>query len=490
MAHFAEKIRGILSPDGENLRTDSRHVGPGDIFVAIKGCSVDGHDHVKASLEKGASLAICEREIPGLSAEEKDRVMQVADTRAALGEIAREAFGDPSSSLSVYGVTGTNGKSTTVFLIESVLNSAGRGCGLISTVYNKVRADELRISEMTTPDILSVNRMLKEMVGDGKVAASLEISSHALDQKRVWGVSLDAAVFTNITSEHLDYHKDMAQYLSAKAKIFDNLKADGFAVLNTDDPLIRKLSDSLNIPRIVTFGMLGPAEVSCSGVCISPRGTEFDLIIAGEEKTHISTPLIGNHNVYNMLAASAALYKNGISPGEIKNGLETARPVPGRLDPVVSDAPFTVFVDYAHTPNALENVLGCLKGMAGKKLICVFGCGGDRDKTKRPVMGKIAAGVCDKVIITSDNPRTEDADSILSDIQKGVLDKNNYSIIRDRYEAIDEALKAAEEGDIVVIAGKGHEDYQIVGKKKIHFDDREAASQILERLGYSRARGT
>ena len=485
MTAAIDRIKEIVSSGGGNLRTDSRDVVPGDVFVAIKGYSADGHDHVRSSLEKGASLAVCAHEIPGLSAEQKSRVMVVGDTRTALGEIAKDVFGDPSSALSVYGVTGTNGKSTTVFLIESILCSAGRPCGMVSTVYNKVEGEALRKARMTTPDILSMNRMLQGMVADGKESASIEISSHALDQKRVWGISLDAAVFTNITPEHLDYHKDMGEYLSAKAKIFDQLKPDGVAVLNTDDPLIRELASSLKAPRSVSFGMRAGAEVTCSGVSVSPHGTEFEIIIPGEKKTRISSLLVGRHNVYNMMGASAALYKSGLTPGEIKNGLEKAKPVPGRLDPVVSGAPFRVFVDYAHTPNALENVLGCLRPMAGRKLICVFGCGGDRDRTKRPVMGKIASDICDNVILTSDNPRTEEPDAILSQIQKGVPDKTNYSIIKNRYDAIAEALKTAKEGDVVIIAGKGHEDYQIIGDKVTHFDDKETASEILHGLGFS-----
>jgi UDP-N-acetylmuramoyl-L-alanyl-D-glutamate--2,6-diaminopimelate ligase len=483
MAAVTDEIKKMISSGAENLSDDSRRIRPGDVFVAVRGYSADGHDYVTASLEKGASLAVCEHEVPGIPSEYKEKIVIVKDTRQALADIVKEVFGDPSSEISVYGVTGTNGKSTTVFLVESVLVTAGSPCGMISTVYNKVKGSSLVRSSMTTPGIIEVNRMLREMVSDGKQAASVEISSHALHQNRVREVSLDAAVFTNITPEHLDYHGDMSSYLDAKTRIFDLLKPGGVAALNNDDPLVRGLLSSLRPKRLITFGTLAGSDVTCSNILCSPDGTECDLILPGGYKTRLASPLVGCHNVYNMLAAAAALYGTGMGPDKIKDGLEKARPVPGRLEAVVSNAPFRVFVDYAHTPDALGNVLGCLRPMTGGDLICVFGCGGDRDSSKRPVMGKIASKICDRLILTSDNPRTEDADKILAEIQKGVPAEGNYSIIKDRREAIFEALSSAGRGDIVVIAGKGHEDRQIIGDEAVHFDDREVAREILHGLG-------
>lgn len=484
MASVNDEIKKMICPGGGNLRDDSRRVKPGDVFVAVKGGAADGHDYVAASLEKGASLAVCEHHMPGIPHEHKKKVVIVKDTRMALADMAKEFFGDPSSEILVYGVTGTNGKSTTVFLIESVLENAGRHCGIISTVYNKVKGDSLERSVMTTPGIIEVNRMLREMVSDGKRAASLEISSHALHQKRVRGVSLDAAVFTNITPEHLDYHGNMVSYLAAKTGIFDLVKPGGVVALNADAPLIRGLVSSLGTMRLITFGAMPGADITCSKVFCNAEGSEFDLIFPRGDKTRLASPLIGRHNVYNMLAAAAALYGTGLGAEEIKNGLEKARPVPGRLEAVLSNAPFRVFVDYAHTPDALGNVLGCLRTMTGRNLICVFGCGGDRDRSKRPVMGETASKICNRLILTSDNPRTEDEEKILEEIEKGVSANANYSIIKDRREAISEALSSAVEGDIVVIAGKGHEDSQIIGDKAISFDDREVAGDILNGLGF------
>ncbi len=475
--------KGLLS--GANVRTDSRQVRRGDVFVAVKGAEQDGHGYIKEAFGKGASYVLCQRRVDGLAGDEVERTVVVPDTREAIAKIAKKVFDDPSGSLMVYGVTGTNGKTTTVFLIDGILNNAGRPSGLVSTVFAKTSGKDLVRSTMTTPDAISLNRMLAEMVKNGKKAAVIEMSSHALDQKRTWGIMLESAVFTNITPEHLDYHGDMATYLIDKSKIFNNLKPGGAPVLNADDPMVAGIMETMKFSRVVTFGIKEKdADVRAEGVELSSEGTGFDLVVSGEGSVHIRTVFIGEHNIYNMLAASAALLNDGIGLDGIKLGLEAARPVPGRLDAVASAAPFRVFVDYAHTPNALENVLRCTRFLAKNRLICVFGCGGDRDRTKRPVMGKIAADICDRVILTSDNPRTEDPGSILRQIEKGVLNKSNYSIIPQRREAIREALKAAKDGDIVVIAGKGHEDYQIVGDKVLHFDDKEVAGEILRDMGY------
>ncbi|MFC1479890.1 UDP-N-acetylmuramoyl-L-alanyl-D-glutamate--2,6-diaminopimelate ligase [Candidatus Omnitrophota bacterium] len=471
--------------DRDKTKTDSREVKPGDIFVAIRGAAHDGHDYVRDALKKGAQCVLCEHEVSGLEEEDRDKIMVFEDTRIALANIAKHIFADPSNSLSVYGVTGTNGKTTTVFLIDGILNNAARPAGLVSTVFTKVSGDVLERASITTPDSITLNRLLAEMVSSGKQAAAVEMSSHALDQKRVWGIELDSAVFTNITPEHLDYHGDMSRYLKDKSKIFQDLKPNGTGVLNRDDPMVISLAKTIDVPRLVTFGMGDNADISSRNVRLSIEGTEFDLVAGKLGSTHVCSRLIGKHNVYNILAAVAALSGSGLSLDEIGEGLERAQAVPGRLDAVCAQAPFKVFVDYAHTPDALKNVLLCLGSLATGKLICVFGCGGDRDRTKRPVMGKIATGICDRVILTSDNPRTEDPQEILRQIEKGVLKKNNYSIIERRGDPIREALTTAGEGDIVIIAGKGHEDYQITGDSRTHFEDKEAAGEVLRELGYS-----
>ncbi|MGB2601933.1 MAG: UDP-N-acetylmuramoyl-L-alanyl-D-glutamate--2,6-diaminopimelate ligase [Candidatus Omnitrophota bacterium] len=467
-----------------NIKTDSRRVNSGDVFVAIKGTANDGHDYVAEALAKGAAFVLCNRDVQGLSETDRGRILFVKDTREALGDTASRVYGDPSGELKVYGVTGTNGKTSTIFLIDGILNKMGKPSGLISTVFTKTADDSIVRSSMTTPDVLSLNRLLSEMVAGWKQAAAVEVSSHALDQKRIWGVKLDSAVFTNITPEHLDYHRDMVTYLSDKSRIFEYLKPGGIGVLNRDDPMVIGLKDKIDLPHLVTFGLGEEADVRADNIILSAEGAEFDLVTKDIGTAHVKTPLIGRHNVYNILAAITALVNSGLNADDMARGIEYASPVPGRLEAIDSAAPFRTFVDYAHTPNALENVLGCLRCLARDRLICVFGCGGDRDKTKRPVMGQIAADICDMVIITSDNPRTEDPMDIISDIEKGVLNKSNYSIMGQRQDAIREALGTAKDGDIVVIAGKGHEDYQIIGDRVTHFDDREVAREVLKELGY------
>lgn len=468
----------------DNITIDSKKVRPGSVFVAIRGTSCDGNQYVKEALAKGAAGVICDRKIEGLSEAEAKKVLLVPDSREALALAAKNVFEDPSSRLETYGITGTNGKTTTVFLVDSILNAAGRKCGFLSTVFNNTGGSEMKRSSMTTADIISLNRMLYEMVSTDRKAAVVEISSHALDQERIGGITLNAAVFTNITPEHLDYHKDMDDYLRAKAKIFTKLKPGGIAALNEDDPMVISLRGKINVPGLVTFGLGKTATVSARDIKLLSNRTEFELVVEGMGKIDINTPLIGRHNVYNIMGAAAALFSSGIDLALIKKGVEKVRRVPGRLDAVVSRAPFGVYVDYAHTPNALENVLKALRPLTSKRLICVFGCGGDRDRTKRPVMGKIATDLCDHVIITSDNPRTERPEAIIKEVQKGVPDKSNYSIIEPREEAIRKALETAESGDIVIIAGKGHEDHQVIGDKVTHFDDKEVAANVLSDLGY------
>ena len=467
----------------ERIKTDSREILPGDIFVAIKGTMHDGHDNVNEVIDKGALCAVCDKGTPGGYPHMRDKIVEVEDTKKALGYMAMKVYGDPSDVIPVYGVTGTNGKTTTVFLIDSILEFGGIKSGLISTVCLKVGSEKEK-ANMTTPDVMSINRHLSRIVSTGGEAAVIEISSHALSQKRSYGIKLASAVFTNITPEHLDYHENMENYLRDKVEIFDSLAAGGNAVVNIDDPLIKAAVEDLDLPGVITFGLSKDSDVRVENLMLSSFSSEFDLYLKDKGIVHIKTGMIGRHNVYNIMAAAGALLSSDLSLEVIKGGIEKAASVPGRLENVNSNAPFRVLVDYAHTPNALESVINCLKPLTNGDLICVFGCGGDRDKLKRPVMGSIATKLCDKVVMTSDNPRSEDPASILNEIEKGVSNKNNYSIMEKRYEAIEMALKTAEEGDVVLIAGKGHEDYQIIGDDVLHFDDREVAREILTKLGY------
>jgi len=476
------------------VKADSRIIQEGDVFVAIKGTTQDGHDHIREAIRKGAGTIVCEHIPEGLAGQGKDcrgsihrtqnRFIVVDDTRKALGSIAKRVFNDPSKKMKVYGVTGTNGKTTTAFLIRNALNAAGIRSGLVSTVFTVTENDTRSRSAMTTPDALTLNRLLSDMSANKKEAAVIEISSHALAQERVYGLGLDSAIFCNISPEHLDFHTNMDVYLKDKSRIFGLLKPGGAGVINADDPVVSGITASADIPFLVSFGISHSADVRGENIRSMPGGTEFDINTCDHGRFHIKTGLIGIHNVYNMLGATASLLFSGISINSVKRGLEDVLPIPGRLESIQSRAPFRVFVDYAHTPNALENVLKCLRDLTEGRLICVFGCGGDRDWTKRPVMGQIAANICDHVILTSDNPRKEDPEEILSQIEKGVLGKNNYSIITVREQAIHKSLEMAAEGDVVIIAGKGHEDYQIIGEDVIHFDDKEVARLLLNAKGY------
>ncbi len=477
-------IERALSEGGAGLRDDSRKVLPGDIFVAVKGNSFDGHERIDEAFERGAIAVVCERGGFPESHPRRADILSVEDSRKALGSLARKFFRDPSGELIVFGVTGTNGKSTTVSIIESVFNAMGIPCGMTGTVFNRVKGDALERSDMTTQGVLRLNGMLREMVDDGKKAAAVEVSSHALDQDRVFGIGFDGAVFTNLTPEHLDYHGDMDAYLKAKAKIAGHLKPGGVLAVNNDDPKIRRFFAGLNGIDRVTFGFESSSDLTCSAVSSTPDGTELDLIYGGKNVGRVKSSLAGKHNISNIMGAAALFLRKGFSSRDLITGIDKAIGVPGRLERIVSPAPFSIFVDYAHTPDALRSALESVKAVTTGKLYCVFGCGGNRDRTKRPVMGRIAADISDAVILTDDNPRKEDPESILREIEKGIPEGREYRIIRDRMEAIVSAVKRAKPGDTVIIAGKGHENYQIFHDRTVHFDDRESALSALAGIGY------
>ncbi|MFH1837424.1 MAG: UDP-N-acetylmuramoyl-L-alanyl-D-glutamate--2,6-diaminopimelate ligase [Candidatus Omnitrophota bacterium] len=465
----------------EKIKIDSRGINPGDIFVAIRGSAKDGHEYVREAFQNGARSSVCEYYADGLTDDEKEKIIIVGDSRKALGEMLKKAFEDPSSRLTTYGVTGTNGKTTTVYLIDSILSSSGAESGFISTVSVKSCGNDEEKANMTTPDILSINRFFSEMLSSGKTDAVIEISSHALSQERISGIGLDYAVFTNLTPEHMDYHESMDSYLNAKIRIFDALKKEGTGVINIDDPKIRRFKKKIS--KCVTFGIDAEADIRAENIEYKKDATKFLLKAGKYGKIDIVTKLIGKHNVYNILGAAGCLLDRGIALDAVKEGIEKFKGVPGRLQEIFSKAPFKVFVDYAHTPIALENVLKCTKGISSGKLICVFGCGGDRDKEKRPVMGKIVSSLADVAILTSDNPRTEDPEEIIRQVEEG-MEGSGHIVIPDRLEAIKESFERAQKDDVVVIAGKGHEDYQIVGKDRFYFDDVEVSKKILKEMNY------
>lgn len=520
------------------ITSDSRAVTPGSVFIAIRGTESDGHRHVDEALAKGATLALGEDARPDLAA----KYLQVPSSRAALATLAADYYGNPSKNLTVLGVTGTSGKTTVTYLLESIFRAAGKKVGVIGTVNFRF-GEKVYPSTHTTPGPVELQKLLQEMKGDGCQVVVMEVSSHALKQNRVGGVAFDGMIFTNLSREHLDFHPDMEDYFDSKALLFTEHvdAAHGFgkkpvSVINADDfygqKLIQRLEKEYLLEKenliykknLIDKEHLTEAEKSKS-FSLSPYGFSLSQIqnlkcdllgVRGQAcGVQFQSPLIGNFNASNVLAALTLASKLGVPPEKIAQGLQSLEYVPGRLQSVPGTkasraAQIQVLVDYAHKPDALEKVLKTLRALvqgtqdpqspqdihhsqsiqnpqpdpktaSHTRLITVFGCGGDRDRTKRPVMGEIATRLSDQVIVTSDNPRTEDPQSIIREITAGIQ-KQNYLVEPDRRKAIETAIEQAKNGDLILIAGKGHEDYQILGKTKIHFDDREIASEALTRV--------
>ncbi|MDP2912513.1 MAG: UDP-N-acetylmuramoyl-L-alanyl-D-glutamate--2,6-diaminopimelate ligase [Candidatus Omnitrophota bacterium] len=465
----------ISEIDVKRVRDDSRAVEEGDLFIAVKGYSTEGSAYIGEAVKNGARVIMAQRD-HGSSGEIK-RIL-VDDTRKALSVLAANFYGNPSDRLKIVGITGTNGKTTITYIIESILKNAGSGAGVIGTVNYRLK-DKVLPSKNTTPGALELQSLLAEMAKGGLHYAIMEISSHSLDQGRVDSVRLDTGIFTNISAEHLDYHKTIEEYFKAKAQIFGLLKDGATAILNDDDDKVASLKNSITKARVITYGIENYADVCAQNIRSSIDGTRFDVVMP-KNRFEIRTGLIGMHNVSNILAGIAAAVSLNIGISAIKGGVESVVSVPGRLETLDIGQAFKIFVDYAHTEDALYNILTHLRKVAVRGIITVFGCGGNRDRLKRPLMGKVACRLSDHVVITSDNPRFEEPEAIIEEIEKGVIGKfDNYSVAIDRREAIKEALELAGEGDIVVIAGKGHEDYQIVKDKIFNFNDREIAKEIL-----------
>ena len=483
-----ELIRGLggcrLIGDADrvvkDLVTFHSDARPGAAFVALRGARFDGHQFLGEAADNGADTFIVE-ELDARLAETGDSTwIVVKDARDSLGTIAGNFFRRPWEDLGLVGVTGTNGKTSTCYLVQSVLQADGRGCARLGTVEHEIGATAYPATT-TTPDGLELSRLLRRSLDEGLDAAVMEVSSHALMTARVNAVRFDVAVWTNLTQDHLDFHETMDEYRDAKAKLFRQLKPSAVAVLNVDDPehahyanVVSKESDA----RIVSFGMSPDADVRAWGIESTPTTTRFTCAI-GSHVFPVDMHLLGEYSVMNGLAAIAVGFGLGVSAGTIKDGIESLECVPGRFEPVSVGQPFGVIVDYAHTPDALERALVSARALAPRRLIVVFGCGGNRDKGKRPQMGRIAAEHADLAIVTSDNPREEDPLAIIREIEDGMPSGVAWLTLPDREEAIAGALEAAEPEDVVVIAGKGHEDYQILGTTKIHFDDREIARKYL-----------
>jgi len=460
---------------------DSRRVEPGFLFVAVKGFRTDGHLYIGEALTRGASGIILEKPV---SLPAGVPWVRVKDSRRALALVAARFFGYPSRCLHLTGVTGTNGKTTTTHMLASIYRQRSR-VGLIGTIYNLV-GDRVLPVEHTTPEAVELQKLLRQMVDAGVAHAVMEVSSHALALARVEGSRFAAAVFTNLTQDHLDFHPTLADYFAAKAKLFRMLSPDSPAVVNYDDPWGRELI-CLSSGKVITYGLGKGCDVRAVDVTLHPDRVVFRVESAWG-KIPVRLRLTGMFNVYNALAAVACSLTQGFTADEIRKGLADLRGVPGRFERVDRGQDFVVIVDYAHTPNGLANVLEAARQIAAGRLMVVFGCGGDRDRKKRPLMGEVAVRNADLTIITSDNPRTEEPMAIITEIEDGArkVSGGRYLVEPDRRRAIRAALQIARAGDVIVVAGKGHEDYQIIGEERLPFDDRKVVAELLEEMGRNR----
>ena len=467
-------------PRGESSRRitaiscDSRTTGKDSLFVALKGTKQDGTQFIDEAVKKGARVVVSSH--PPTEKRADVLFLHVDDPHKFLYEVTRRFYGPLSSKVRSNGVTGTNGKTTITYLIESILREAGKTCGVMGTVNYRI-GKKILPSKNTTPGLVENQQFLANLAEKGIEYCVMEVSSHGLDQGRVGLIDFKSAVFTNLTSDHLDYHRTRENYFLAKARLFTNLSPQSVSVINVDDPYGRKLV-SLTRSRVVEYGISNEAEVRAKDIKTSVYESHFTVRASGQSMK-IQTKLIGMHNVYNILAAVGVCLNEGIAPETISRGIARLEHVPGRLERVESPKGFAVFVDYAHTEDALKNVLEALRKIKPKRIITVFGCGGDRDKTKRPKMGRVAGQLSDIVIVTTDNPRSEDPQSIISGIILG-FSTDNYQVVADREKAIATAIAMAGAGDIVLIAGKGHEDYQIFKDKTIAFDERAIVKKYLK----------
>jgi UDP-N-acetylmuramyl-tripeptide synthetase len=472
------EVTGDAAVEIASVTHDSRRAGPGALFVAIRGLATDGNDFVDAARRKGAVAIVSEQEPRG-----EGPWVRVPDARRALALFSAAVLGDPARSLELVGVTGTNGKTTTSYLIDSLLRAAGETAGLLGTVEYRIGR---RVAEATrtTPESSDLQALFREMVDAGCRYAVLEVSSHSLALERVFGLEFRVAVFTNLTRDHLDFHGDMDAYFAAKRALFESLlKADGHAIVNLDDDRAPELLRASR-GRVWTYSLADPkADLYAEELRL---GLDRTRLRARTPKgsLEIETALVGRFNVQNVLAALGAGLALGVAPDAAQRGIAALGGVPGRMEKVAHGQDFTVLVDYAHTDDALRNLLETVRGLKPRRVITVFGCGGDRDRTKRPLMGAVAARLSDVVILTSDNPRSEPPEAILEDIRRGIPASRAQDtiVIPDRRDAIARALEMGREGVCVVIAGKGHETYQVLRDRTVPFDDRQVARDVLARL--------
>ncbi|MDD5506575.1 MAG: UDP-N-acetylmuramoyl-L-alanyl-D-glutamate--2,6-diaminopimelate ligase [Candidatus Omnitrophica bacterium] len=462
------KIRGITC--------NSKAVKKGFIFVAIRGNRQDGACFIKEAVANGASIVVIGKGAAKIKIPAKIKLLAVDNPRNFLAEAAAEFYGFPAQHMRVAGITGTNGKTTTSYLIEAMAKQSGYGCGVIGTINYRFKGKEVP-ARNTTPGPVELQGMLAKMRTQKIPYCAMEVSSHALDQERVLGINFSQAIFTNLTQDHLDYHKNLKNYFLAKSRLFRGLTPDGVAIINHDDKYGRRIKSLISC-RLISYGIKNKSTVMAKEIDSGIGGTEFTLIAPGLN-SRVKTRLIGRYNIYNILAAVSWGISEGLNSGDIKSAIEEFKNVPGRLEKVGCKKGRNIFVDYAHTPDALFNVISALRPLVKGRVIVIFGCGGERDKLKRPKMGRIASRLADYVIITSDNPRSEDPSRIIRDIRRGIS-KSNYYAIPDRFKAIKAGLKLIKNDDCLIIAGKGHEDYQVLKDRILHFSDREAVAKCLQ----------
>ncbi|MGV2619950.1 UNVERIFIED_CONTAM: UDP-N-acetylmuramoyl-L-alanyl-D-glutamate--2,6-diaminopimelate ligase [Halobacillus marinus] len=475
---FYQTTQPVADIEVKGLSMDSRTTCKGDVFIAIRGVEADGHRYIASAVQKGAAVIVAEE-----ATDTDVPVVLVNDTSRALAMMACAFYKTPSHFLPVIGITGTNGKTTITYLLEEMFRLHRQRTGIIGTIQVKI-GDRVFPVKNTTPDALTLQRYLSDMRAEGVDQVIMEVSSHALDQGRVYGCDFDIAVFTNLTMDHLDYHDNFDDYLRAKSLLFAQLGngynkgREKFAVINKDSPSAIKFIRSTS-QALLTYGIHERADVMAKDYVLKETGTQFQLITP-IGNVRIDSPMMGMFSIYNMLAAAGVAVLSGIPLATIQQSLGSSKGVKGRFEPIREGQDFGVVIDYAHTPDSLENVIQTLDGICQGRKIVVVGCGGDRDRSKRPLMARLSVDNADLVFFTNDNPRTEEPAQIFHDMTIGL--KGNYTIIEDRREAIKQALKQAKQGDIVLIAGKGHETYQEMDGVRHPFDDGETAKQILREM--------
>lgn len=477
--HVIQVTGEVQRRDVADIVYDSKKVQKNSVFVAIKGYKTDGHKFLQDAINKGAVAVVVEDDnaIPDdLIAHSQIAKILVSDCRKALAELSKGFYRDPSSKLKLVGITGTNGKTTSTFILRNILQNVGYKTGLIGTIANYIGEEKVD-SKLTTPESNDLNRMFYDMIQAGCEDVVMEVSSHSLVLNRVYGLDFKAAMFSNITSDHLDFHNTFDEYLNAKKILFDGLSEKSFAIINSDDSSSNKIIKDCKA-KIVGYGVSDNSDYQIKNISYDLNGTDF-TITHNKVDYKIHTSLIGTFNAYNATSAFATAHCLGVDAEKIVDGIKCALQVPGRFE-VLGSGKKKVIVDYSHTADSLEKALQAVREIVKDKnqVVTVFGCGGDRDKTKRPVMGKVASELSDKVIISSDNPRTENPYEIIEDIKKGIS-KNNYTVEENREEAIKKAIQSSDENAVILIAGKGHENYQEINGVRNHFSDREIAIKYL-----------